>query len=67
MSATVKLSYVLQVYQALHISPCKMHAYLIRHAKYTHILFRYVKCMRYLTRHVKCKRFLICHLNASVT
>ena len=28
MSATVKLSYVVQMYQALHISPCKMHALL---------------------------------------
>ena len=56
MSATDKLSYVVQLYQALHISPCKMHAYLIRHAKYTTILFRYVKCMRYLIRHAKCTR-----------
>ena len=28
MSATVKLSYVVQMYQALHIWPCKMHALL---------------------------------------
>ena len=64
MSATVKLSYVVQMYQALgmDISPCKMYVLLNSPYKMYALLNSPVKCMRYLIRHVKCMGYLIRHV-----